>query len=109
MQEKIGDRRLAAGVDHRAAMLGGQERRVPVLHFVRGQAAMVWQHDEGRQIIVHRAEAVANPAARAREAGKQKAGRLQQRGRAVDAGFADHIVDESDVVHDLAEPGYRFA
>ena len=64
---------------------------------------MVGQHDEGRQVVVEGTEAVADPRAGARETGELKPRRLQQRGRAVHPGLAGHIVDESQLVHDLAE------
>ena len=54
-------------------------------------------------------EAVADPAAHAGEAGAVEAGRLQQRALAVDAGLADHVVDERDLIDDVAERRDEFA
>ena len=48
---------LRAGINDRALMLRRQKRRVPVLRAVRRQPAMIRQHDERRQIVVHRARA----------------------------------------------------
>ena len=70
---------------------------------------MVGQHDERRQVLVQTAEAVADPAAHAGEAGAVEAGRLQERALAVDAGLADHVVDERDLVDDVAERRDDFA
>ncbi len=64
---------------------------------------MVGKDHEGGKILVVAPEGVGNPGTRARKAGKIEAGRLQQGSLAVDAGLADHVVHESDVVDDLAE------
>ena len=64
---------------------------------------MIGQHDERRQVLVHAAEAVADPAAHAGKPGAIEAGGLQQRALAVDAGLADHVVDERDLIDDRAE------
>jgi hypothetical protein len=97
---QVGDRCVRAGENDRAAVLRREERGVPVLHAVRREAAVVGQHDEGRQVVVERAEAVADPAAGAGEAGQLETGRLQQRGGAVHAGLADHVVHEGEVIDD---------
>jgi len=64
---------------------------------------MIGQHDEGGEIVIQRAEAVAGPTACAGKSRQLEAGGLQQRGGRVDAGFADHVMNEGHVVHDRAE------
>ena len=59
---------------------------------------MIGQHDERRQIVVHAAQAVTDPAAHAGKAGQLETGGLQQRRLAVDARLADHVVHEGHVV-----------
>ena len=70
---------------------------------------MVGQYDEGRQIVVHAAEPVADPAPHPREARPVEAGGLQIGRLRVHAGLADHIVHEGHVVHHLAERRHRLA
>ncbi len=64
---------------------------------------MVGQHDEGGEILVLRAEAVADPTAHARKAGQVETRRLQQRGLRVNSGLAHDVVDEREFVRDRAE------
>ena len=64
---------------------------------------VIGQDHERGQIVVHAAQAVADPAPHGGEAGPVEAGRLQQRPLAVHAGLADHVVDEGDVVDDRAQ------
>jgi hypothetical protein len=61
---------------------------------------VVGQHDERGQVVVERAESVAHPAAGAGETGQLETGGLQQRGGAVHAGLADHVVNEGEVIDD---------
>ena len=109
VRAEVCDRIGGAWVDHRAAVLARKERAVPVLHAVRRHAAVVGQHDEGRQVLVQRAETVAHPAARARES-RQLEARRRQRGRGrMHARAAGDIVDERDVVDMRAELRDGFA
>jgi hypothetical protein len=103
--EEIGDGGVGAGQDDCAAVLRREEGRVPVFHAVGREAAVVGEHDEGGQVFVERAESVADPAAGAGETGQLKTGGLQERGGAVHAGLADHVVDEGEVIDDVAERG----
>ena len=57
---QVGDR-LGAGDDPRALVAGGQEVGAPDLPAGVGQ--LRGEHDEGRQILVERAQAVADPRA----------------------------------------------
>ena len=59
---------------------------------------MIRQHDKSGQILVFTAERVAGPSTHAGEAGALKAGGLQVGGLTVNPGFADEIMDESQVV-----------
>ena len=103
MRPEVGQRLVSRGLHDRAAVLRRQEAGIPVLHAIGAVAAVVGEHDKGRQVVVHRAERVAHPAAGAREAGQHEAGRLQERGRGVHPGGAHHVVDERHLVGDVAE------
>src|SRR5439155_9038001 len=97
--EQVLDGVVGAGPQDGALVAGGQEGGVPVLRAVGGVAAVVGQDDEGRQVLVEAAQAVADPAAHAGEAGRLEAGGLEVGRLAVDARLADEVVDEGDVVH----------
>ena len=107
--KQIGDGRSCAGIDDGALMLGRQERGVPVLGAVAGEAAMIGQHDERRQVLVHAAQTVTDPAAHAGKPRKLEAGRLKIGRLAVNAGLADHVVDKRHVIHATAERGRDLA
>jgi len=64
---------------------------------------MIGENDEGWQILTLTSERVGDPRACTGEARKGKACRLQQGALAVNAGFPDDVVDEGDVIDDLAE------
>ena len=85
VRPEVGQRLVGCGLHDRAAVLRRQEAGIPVLHAIGAVAAVVGEHDEGRQVVVHRAERVAHPAAGAGEARQHEAGRLQERGRRVHA------------------------
>ena len=109
VRKQVGDRSLRSGIDHRPAVLRGQKCTVPVFHPVGTKPTMVGQHHERRKVVVHGAKAVAYPTACARKSGQLKSGRLQQRGRGVDPGLADHVVDKRHLVNHPAQGGHRLA
>ena len=90
-------------------MLGRQKAGRPVHVAVRRQAARIGQHDERRQVVVHAAQAVADPRTHAGKAGQHETGRLHERGRPVHVRLRDHRMDERDVVDALAECRDRIA
>ena len=100
---KVGNRVGAAGKQRRPLIHRREERRAPVFRAVGGVAAMVRQHDKGRQVVVQAAQPVAHPRADAGETGPLEAGCLQVSRLAVHAGFADDIVDERHVIDALAK------
>jgi len=103
VRKQIGDRRRCAGEHDRAAVLRRQKRGVPIFHAVRRKPAVIGQDDKRGQIVVERTETLARPAACAGKSRKLKTRRLQQRGRTVHAGFADHVVHERQIVDDRPE------
>ena len=109
VREEVGDGGVCAWVDDGALVLGGEEGGVPVFGAVGGEPAVVWEDDEGREVLVHGAEAVADPCAGAGEAWSVESGGLEERALGVDAGFSDHVMDEGEIVDDWAESGDRFA
>ena len=64
---------------------------------------MIGEDDEGRQIFVFTAEGVGDPRARAGESGETETCRLQERALTVHSGLPDDIVNEGDLIDDLAE------
>src|SRR5258706_6851828 len=86
-------------------MVGRKESRPPVLRSTRPEAAVVRQDDERRQIVVQTAQAIADPGPHAGKPGCLKAGGLQQRRLAMNAGLANHVVDEGDLIDTWAERG----
>ena len=60
------------------------------------------EHDERRQVVVHRAQAVRQPRAHRRPAGDLRAGLKERDRRVVVDRLGEHRLDEADVVDDLA-------
>src|SRR4051794_24319757 len=89
MREEVGNGGLGAGIDDVSAVLRGEKGGVPVFHAVAAEAAVVGQDNEGGEVLIQRAEAVAHPTSRAGEARKQEAGGLQERGLRVDTAFTN--------------------
>ena len=106
--EQVVDGIVAPGIDDGAAVLRWEERRVPVLRAVGGKAAVVGQHDEGRQIVVEAAQTVADPATHAGEARQLETGRLKISCLTMHSGFANQVVDKRQVVDHRTEIGDDF-
>ena len=70
---------------------------------------MIGQNYKAWQILIHRAEGVTDPASHPWKTGPIKPGRLEERPLAVNTGFAYHVVDESDVIHNRSKWGHNFA
>lgn len=68
---------------------------------------MIREHDKRGKVLVVAAKSVADPTANAREAGTVEAGGLKKSGLAVNAVATDHVVNEGDVVDDVAERSDR--
>ncbi len=66
---------------------------------------MVGEDNKGGEVVVFATEGVGDPGASGREAGEVEAGGLEESALGMDSGFADEIVDESEVVDDLAKRG----
>ncbi len=67
------------------------------------------EHDERRQVVVHRTEAVRKPRAHRRPAGDLRAGLEERDRRIVVDRFGAHRFDEADVVDDPAVMGQQLA
>ncbi len=100
---------LGPGANDRSLIDGGEEGGRPIFGTIGSEAAMVGEDDEGREVVVHAAEPVADPRAHAGEAGAVEAGGLQIGGLTVHAGFSGQIMDEGDVIDDLAQRGHGLA
>ena len=100
---------LSARANDRSLIDSRKEGGRPILGSVGSESAVVREDDEGGEVVVHAAEPVANPRAHAGEAGAVEAGRLQIGGLTVHAGFSGQIMDEGDVIDDLAQWGHGLA
>ncbi len=113
---EIKHRLAAAGEPH--ALMAAVEKAVAPESRVQRLVAFVLgdEHDERRQVLVHRAQAVADPRADRRAAGDLRAGlKERDRGVVVD-GLGVHALDEAQLVgqrggvrHQLAHPRAAFA
>ena len=105
--------RIAAGAEGNAGVLARQIAGRPQagrnrLHLL-GVGRIGHQHDEGRQIVIHRAQAVGSPCAQARTAGNLVAGLHVADGRLVVDGLGVHAADEANVVDVLGQIRQQFA
>ena len=91
---------LLGGHAH-ALVAGGEEAVAPVGLAVRRFAADILDRHVGREVLVERAEGVADPGAAARIAFAGEAGVHRDAARAVGVAARCHRVDERDVVHVL--------
>ena len=102
--------RLAAAAEVDALVLAGQEARTPQARGdeLRVAAALADHHDEGRQVFVHAAEAVADPGAERRAAGELVSA-LEKRhaGLVVDL-LSEDRVDYAEVLRDAGRVGVEF-
>jgi hypothetical protein len=89
--------RLLGGHAH-ALMAGGQEAVAPVGFAVRRFAADVLDGDIGRQVLVERAEGVADPSSAARIAFAGEAGVHRDAARTVGVAARSHRMDERHLV-----------
>ena len=71
---EVGDRLGSPGPDDRAAVLGGEEAGVPILHAVGAVAPVIGEDDERGEIVIERAERGADPAASAGESRENESG-----------------------------------
>src|SRR5215831_5911602 len=90
-------------------MLCRKEGGIPILRPIAGKPAMIGQHDERRQIVIHAAKAVADPATHTRKSRHLKSRGLQIGSLTMHSRLADHVVNEGDVVYDPAEVCDDFA
>ena len=93
------------GAERDARVFAGQKSGRPQpgrdrLHLL-GVGGLGDQHDERRQVLVERAEAVGRPRPEARPAGDLVAGLHERDGRLVIDGFGVHAADEAHVVDHL--------
>ena len=96
--------RVAGGAELHALVLAGQEAAAPVVVEEELAAGVLLvargHHDEGGQVVVEAAQAVAEPRADAGPARLLGAGQVERDGRRVVDLRAGHRLDEADVVGD---------
>src|SRR5438034_7364746 len=100
---KIGNWIFPPRVDDGAAVLTGQKGGIPIFRPIGGEAAMIGQHDKGRQILVLSAKAIADPGAHARKTRELKPSGLKVSGLAMDSGLSDDIVNKCYLIYHLPQ------
>jgi hypothetical protein len=93
--------RFGAGDDPDALVAAGQEVRSPDLR--PGVGEIRRQNDERREVLIHRAEAVADPGTEARPREREGAGVDLEGGLEVIAMIAAHRIDQAKVVGHLGD------